>query len=58
MVLPILVAVGASVAAGYAMDHIFGDGNYTKREMATDAVLGIFGVSAVNSRIVTGKHTY
>lgn len=54
MVLPILVAVGASVAAGYAMDHIFGDGNYTKRELATDAVLGIFGVSAVKAGAKAG----
>ncbi len=32
--------VAISVGTGYAIDKTLGDGNYTRREMATDAVVG------------------
>ena len=32
--------IALSVGTGYAIDKTLGDGNYTRRELATDAVLG------------------
>lgn len=50
-----LAAVGG-VATGYAIDKTLGDGNYTRREAATDAVLGtIPGIGFVKP---IGKITY
>ena len=51
MVAPLVIAaaIGAgyvasqialSVGTGYAVDKAVGDGHYTRRELATDAVLG------------------
>ena len=58
MPVPIIIAVGGSIAAGWAYDQILGDGNYTKRELATDAVFGIFGVSAAKVVAKTGGAVY
>jgi len=32
--------IAVSVGTGYAIDKTLGDGNYTRRELATDAVMG------------------
>ena len=51
MPVPILVAVGAGVvsgvATGYVIDKAIGDGNYTRNEMVTDAVLGGAGIGMI-----------
>ena len=48
MPVPILVAVGVGVvsglATGYVIDKTLGDGNYTRNEMLTDAILGGAGI--------------
>lgn len=48
MVLPIIAAIAVAaggaaigVATGYAIDKHLGDDNYTRRELATDAVVGM-----------------
>ena len=48
----IAVSVGGSLATGYVYDKMFGDGNYTKKEMAVDAALGLAGVGLAKG---TGK---
>jgi len=45
-------SVGGSLATGYAYDKVFGDGNYTKKEMAVDVALGVAGVGLAKG---TGK---
>ena len=48
--------VAASIAAGYAIDKTLGDGKYTRRELAVDAVIGaIPGLGLVRP---TGKILY
>ncbi len=37
------VAIGAGLASGWAIDQVFGDGNYTAREAAIDATTGALG---------------
>jgi hypothetical protein len=41
------VAVGAGMATGYVIDHLVGDGRYTKEEAVLDATLGLVGGSVV-----------
>lgn len=45
-------SVAGSLATGYAYDKVFGDGNYTRKEMAVDAALGLAGVGLAKG---TGK---
>ncbi len=54
MVAPIIIGaavvaggVAVSVIGGYAIDKIWGDGNYTTRELAIDAALGLVPGAAV-----------
>lgn len=63
MVLPIIVAVawalgGAAVgvASGYVIDHVIGDGNYTRRELAADATTGALGLGLLKggAKVVGG----
>lgn len=55
MVVPLVLAayvaggVVSSIASGYVIDKAIGDGNYTKREMLADGVLGAFGFSLAKS---------
>lgn len=53
-----VVSGAASVAVGYAVDHVLGDGNYTQREFATDAALGIAGVGVAKSGAKVGVGIY
>ena len=42
MVVPLVaygLAIGGSVVIGYGMDKMFGDGNYTGKEMAIDVAM-------------------
>jgi len=67
MVAPIVVGVAlggayvaaqiaASVGTGYAIDKAFGDGKYTRRELAVDAVMG--AVPGVGLLRPAGKIAY
>ena len=56
--LAIALGIGGSIAAGYAMDYVFGDRNYTKQELATDIVLGALGVSAAKAVARGGGGVY
>ena len=51
MPVPILVAVGVGVVSGigtgYVLDKTLGDGNYTRNEMLTDAILGGAGIGMI-----------
>lgn len=43
-VLAVAAGVVGGVATGFVIDKVFGDGNYTRNEMVTDAILGGAGV--------------
>ncbi len=56
LVLPIIVflawaAVGATagVATGYVIDHVVGDGKYTRTELIVDATTGAMGLSVLKA---------
>lgn len=53
-----VVSAGTSVAVGYAVDQVLGDGNYTRREMATDAALGVAGIGVAKSGAKIGVGVY
>ena len=52
-------SVAASVATGYAFDKIFGDGNYTRKELAVDVALGLAGVGLAKggAKLAYGAYT-
>ena len=60
MPIPVAVAVGAGVvsgvATGYVIDKAVGDGNYTRNEMVTDAILGGAGIGFLKhgGKLATG----
>jgi hypothetical protein len=64
MALPVLVAVGAGIASGlatgYVIDKTLGDGNYTRNEMVTDAILGAAGIGMLRhgGRLAKGHAKY
>lgn len=41
------LAIGGSVAIGYGMDKLFGDGHYTAKEATIDVVLGAAGIGII-----------
>lgn len=62
MPLPIIAAViigaGAGVVSGFVIDHVIGDGNYTRRELAVDATTGALGLGVLKAgaKVVGGLH--
>ena len=48
------VAAGGGMVTGYVIDHIVGDGKYTKEEAVLDASLGIVGGSLVKPVVRIG----
>lgn len=63
-IIPVIVAlaggVAGSVATGYAFDKVFGDGNYTRKELAVDVVLGLAGVGLAKGggKLAYGAYSY
>lgn len=53
-------SVVGSVATGYAFDKVFGDGNYTRRELAVDVALGLAGVGLAKGggKLAYGAYSY
>ena len=52
MVVPLiayLLAIGASVAVGYTLDRLFGDGHYTAKEFTIDVAMGAAGLGIVKA---------
>jgi len=49
------IAAGAGMATGYVIDHLIGDGTYTKEEAVLDASLGMVGGSLVKPALKIGS---
>lgn len=53
--IPIAIGIGTSIAAGYIIDQLVGDGIYTKEEALLDGTLGLVGGGVVGPSVRIGN---